>query len=106
MGQDAVRDLLALVPELRAAGVAELRCGDVSITLGPQPPPPPTPIPEDKRDDQEREADAAAEVERKTRAAWMAYWQRMLRSSGAGVPDFPGVERARLVVGSVLQGAA
>lgn len=49
--------VLALLPAARAAGVTQLRVGDIEVHLGAPPPPPPAEQPKDPRTDAERRAD-------------------------------------------------
>lgn len=112
----AIRELIALVPSLREAGVAELTVGEMKIVLRPGPspsqPPPtmlpaPPSVPREMRDDDEEPGDPDPEAEmRRARSAWDAWWSRMLRSSGATIPAFPGVEHALRWVGALGNGVA
>lgn len=92
--------LVERAPSLRAAGIESVTCpGGLHFTLRAATFTPPVgvaaPPPSVDDDVEDPDAELSAEVAetRKAEKDWDAYWRRMLASSGASLPPFPGLER-------------
>lgn len=52
------------------------------------------------RDDVDEDIDGEERTEKDLRARWDEYWQRLTLSSNAGVPPFPGADKALRMLGA------
>ncbi len=88
-----LRRLRALGTWMREVGASELSLGDVHIRLGPQS--------RVRLDDKPIDPDEKAELTAEERELagksaaerdWFKQWRRIVRSSGAPIPPFPGAQ--------------
>lgn len=89
-----VERLEALGEWMRRVGATRLVLADVTIELAPLPAPS-RPMPPSQAKDEDDEGDAEAVALRR----WNAFWSSVTHASGAPIPQFPGIEQARQVVG-------
>ena len=103
--------LRALVALMREGGMTRLALTDGTVlerdpevakfelATREAPTEPRIPAAPDTRDDEEKKADAEKDERRSIEQEWNAWWARATRSSGAGIPPFPGPDKASRFLG-------
>lgn len=91
----------ALMSAMREYGATELVLGETRIVLHATPPRPlrrgHTTAPGHAGSDDDDVDRELSELE-KAESAWTCYWSRLVRSSGAPVPPFPGLDRYKALM--------
>lgn len=90
-----IEHVRALMAAMREYGATRIHCGAIRIALAPLPAAQKANHSTKVSDADEDDAALEQSEEDRTRAAWDKHWSRMLRSSGASTPPYPGLEQAR-----------